>query len=251
MTTHRIPAGYAATAELLQGRIILVTGATRGIGRAAATAFARHGATVILHGRNAKALDTLHSEIKELGPEPAVAVLDLERAQGDEYMALTDAIESRFGRLDGLLLNASLLGDKSPIEHYDIGVWQRVMHVNVNSEFIMIRCLLPLLRQSEDASIVLTTSGVGNKGRAFWGAYSVSKFATEGMAQVLAQELENTNIRVNYLNPGGTRTSMRAHAYPGEDPNTLPAPEEILDTYLYLIGPDSRGVNGQRFDCQG
>jgi len=250
MSTRTVPRGYVPADDVLAGRVILVTGATRGIGRAAAISFAKHGATVLLHGRNARMLDELFAEVKALGPEPAVAVLDLERAQGDQYMALAAEIESRYGRLDGLLLNAGLLGDRSQIEHYDIGVWQRVMHVNVNSQFILIRCLLPLLRQSSDARLVLTTSGVGQKGRSFWGAYCVSKFATEGMAQVLAEELENTRIRVNYVNPGATRTSMRAHAYPGEDPSTLPAPEEILDTYLYLLGPDSRDVNGERFNCQ-
>lgn len=246
----RIPENYAPSDDLFSDRVVLVTGATRGIGKAVAIGLAKHGATVLLHGRNAAVLDQLYEEIRQFAPEPAVAVLDLERAQGDEYMALTHEIESRYGRLDGLLLNAGMLGDRSPIEYYDIGVWQRVMHVNVNTQFILLRCLIPLLKRSADATILLTTSGVGNKGRAFWGAYAVSKFATEGLAQVLAEELENSSVRVNYVNPGATRTRMRAHAYPGEDPLKLPAPEAIVATYLYLLGPDSRGINGQRFDCQ-
>lgn len=245
------PRDYKPAPSLYEGRVVLVTGATSGIGRAAATALASYGATVLLHGRDVRALDALYGELRLIGPEPAVAVLDLERAQGDEYNALTDEIDSRYGRLDGLLLNAGILGDRSPIEHYDIGVWQKVIHVNVNAQFILTRCLLPLLKRSPDASIVFTTSGVGNRGRAYWGAYSVSKFATEGLAEVLADELEGSNVRVNSINPGATRTRMRAGAYPGEDPDTLPAPEEILGTYLYLLGPDSRGINGQRFDCQG
>jgi NAD(P)-dependent dehydrogenase (short-subunit alcohol dehydrogenase family) len=124
------------------------------------------------------------------------------------------------------------------------------MHVNVNAAFILTRCLLPLLRESSDASIVFTTSGVGNRGRAYWGAYAVSKFAIEGLSQVLADELERTNIRVNCINPGRTRTNMRARAYPAEDPQTLRPPESLTPTYLYLLGPDSRGVSNQRIDCQ-
>jgi len=237
---------YRPDPRTFDDRIILVTGATRGIGRAVATALVRQGATVVLHGRNAKALDDLYKELCELGPEPAVAQLDLEHAQGDDYRALTEQIESRYGRLDGLLHNAAILGDRSPIEHYDIGLWQRVVHVNLNTAFILTRCLLPLLRASDDASLVFTSSGVGNEGRAYWGAYSVSKFGIEGLSQILADELENTSIRVNCVDPGRTRTRMRALAYPAEDPQTLPSPEDIASGYLYLLGPDSREISGQR-----
>lgn len=236
---------------MLDGRVILVTGATRGIGRAVATDLVRFGATVILHGRNARALQAAYDELRALGPEPAVAQLDLERAQGPQYQELVDAIESRYGRLDGLLHNAAILGDRSPIEHYDIGIWQRVMHVNANTVFILTRCLLPLLKQSNDASVLFTTSGVGHRGRAFWGAYAASKFAVEGLAQVLADELDNTAIRVNTINPGRTRTQMRALAYPGEDPSTIAAPGEITGPYLYFLGPDGRGKTGLRIDVQG
>ena len=230
-------------------RIILVTGATRGIGKAVATALVKLGATVILHGRREKVLDTLYHELKELGPEPAVAQIDFERAQGDEYQHLTSEIESRYGRLDGLLHNAGILGDRSPIEDYDIGLWQRVLHVNLTAPFILTRCLLPLLKASDDASIVFTTSGVGNKGRAFWGAYAVSKFGTEGLAQVLAAENDTSGIRCNLINPGGTRTDMRRSAFPGEDPDTLPTPEDIVDPYLWLLGRASQGVTGERIDA--
>ncbi len=241
---------YRPAADSLAGRVILVTGATGGIGRAVACALARHGATVLAHGRRARALEELYSELAALGPEPAVAQLDFERAQGPEYQALLETIEERYGKLDGLLHNAGLLGDRSPIEYYDIGLWQRVLHVNLTAPFILTRCLLPLLRASADASVLFTTSGVGNVGRAHWGAYAVSKFGTEGLAQVLAEELDNTPIRVNAINPGATRTNMRARAYPAEDPATLPAPEAITLPYLYLLGPDGRGVRGQRLDAQ-
>jgi NAD(P)-dependent dehydrogenase (short-subunit alcohol dehydrogenase family) len=228
----------------------LVTGATGGIGRAVAEDLVKHGATVLLHGRSAPALEALYQELRQLGPEPAVAQLDFERAQGPEYQALTEQIETRYGRLDGLVHNAGVLGTLSPIEHYDIGLWQRVLHVNVTAPFILTRCLLPLLRQSEDASIVLTTSTVGHKGRAYWGAYSVSKFGVEGLAQVLADELDGTRIRVNTINPGATRTKMRARAYPAEDALALPTPASRTPAYLYLLGSASRGISGQLLECQ-
>ncbi|MFO7287367.1 MAG: YciK family oxidoreductase [Gammaproteobacteria bacterium] len=242
---------YAPRPALLEGRVILITGTTRGIGRALALGAARLGATVLLHGRSKRTLEQLYDEVAAIGPEPAIAQLDFERAQGPEYQHLTEQIESRYGRLDGLVHNAGILGDRSPIEHYDIGKWQRVMHVNVNAPFILTRCLLPLLKASADASLIFTTSGVGNRGRAYWGAYSVSKFATEGLAQILADELERTSVRVNLINPGPTRTDMRAQAYPAEDPETLKRPEEILGPYFFLLGPDSKGVTGKRIDCQG
>lgn len=242
---------YQPVPEHFRDRVILVTGANRGIGKAVATALVRLEATVILHGRRAKVLDALYHELKELGPEPSVAELDLERAQGDAYQQLTSAIETRYGRLDGLLHNAGILGERAAIEDYDIGVWQRVLHVNLTAPFILTRCLFPLLRASDDASIVFTTSGVGNVGRAFWGAYSVSKFGTEGLAEIIADENESNGIRCNLINPGGTRTDMRRNAYPGEDPDTLPRPEDIVLPYLWLLGTASRGVTGTRIDAQG
>ncbi len=250
MKTITIPEDYEPAAGLLDGRVILITGATAGIGKAVATDLVRYGATAILHGRNEKKLQALYEELRQIGPEPAVAQLDLERAQAADYQALIDAIEERYGRLDGLLHNAAILGDRSPIEHYDIGLWQRVIHVNLNTAFILTRCLLPLMRQSADASLAFTTSGVGSEGRAFWGAYSVSKFGTEGLTEILSHELENTPIRVNCINPGATRTNMRRKAYPAEDARNLVAPEHITRPYLYLLGPDSRGITGQRIACQ-
>ena len=241
---------YEPPGDLLAGRVILVTGATAGIGRAVSRDLITHGATVILHGRNANALEALFQEFRDLGPEPVVAQLDFARAQGDAYQELTEKLESRFGRLDGLLHNASMLGDRSPIEHYDIGLWQKVIHVTLNAPFILTRCLMPLLRLSEDASVLFTTSGVGNRGRAYWGAYCVSKFGIEGLAQTPGDELENTRIRVNCINPGGTRTEMRRAAYPAEDPDTLPEPETLTGPYPYLLGPDSRGLNTERIDAQ-
>lgn len=241
---------YEPRQDLLQDRVILVTGATAGIGRTVARALVVHGARVILHGRRPQALEALFQEFRHLGPEPVVAPLDFARAQGDAYQAMLESLESRFGRLDGLVHNAGMLGALSPVEHYDIGLWQTVVHVNLNAPFILTRCLLPLLRRSQDASVLFTTSSVGNRGRAYWGAYCVSKFGIEGLAQTLAEELENTAIRVNCINPGRVRTGMRRAAYPAEDPGTLLPPEAITGPYLYLLGPDSRAVHGERIDAQ-
>lgn len=242
---------YAPPPDRLRGKVILVTGATAGIGRAVAAALIRHGATVVLHGRSERKLEQTYEALKDLGPaEPVCTALDLERAQGADYQQLIDALESRFGRLDGLLHNAAILGTPSPIEHYDIGQWQRVMHVNVNAAFILTRCLIPLLKQSEEAALLFTTSTVGHAGRAYWGAYAASKFAVEGLAQVLADELEHTAIRVNYINPGATRTSMRSRAYPAENPSTLRPPESVTGPYLYLLGPDGRDLHGAYVECQ-
>ena len=240
---------YVPEPDAFAGRVILVTGATSGIGRAVAIELVKHGATALLHGRNEAALEALYQELRTLGPEPAVAQIDFERAQGPEYQALTQQIETRYGRLDGLLHNAGMLGTLSPIEHYDIGLWQRVLLVNLTAPFILTRCLLPLLRRSQDASIVYTTSTVGHKGRAYWGAYAASKFGVEGLAQVLADELSSTAIRVNAINPGATRTKMRARAYPAEDVATLATPESRTRAYLYLLGPASRGASGGLLEC--
>lgn len=243
---------YSAPDNLLKDRIILVTGAGSGIGRAAAIAYAKAGATVILAGRTVSKLEAVYDEIEAAGgPQPAIIPLNMEGAASHDYETLAATIETEFGHLDGLLNNASILGTRTPMEQYDPSIWNQVMQVNVNAQFMLTQALVPLLRLSEDGRIIFTSSGVGRKGKAFWGAYAVSKFATEGMMEVLAQELEGTsNICVNAINPGGTRTAMRAYAYPAEDPETLPTPEDIMPVYLYLMGPDSKTVNGQSLNAQ-
>jgi len=243
---------YTPSPTLLTDRIILITGAGDGIGRAAAKSFAAHGATVILLGRTIKKLETVYDEIEEAGhPQPAIYPMNLEGATPDDYENLANTLATEFGQLNGLLHNASLLGTLTPIEHYVIKRWYQVMQVNLNAPFLLTKACLGLMKRAQDASIVFTSSSVGRKGRAYWGAYAVSKFATEGMMQILANEVEaNTNIRVNSLNPGATRTAMRAAAYPGEDAMTLPPPEAIMPLYLYLMGPDSREINGQALNAQ-
>lgn len=243
---------YSARPDLLKGRIILVTGAGRGIGEAAAKAYAAHGATVLLLGKNEENLDRVYDEIEAAGhPQPAVIPFNLETALPHQYDELAAMVEREFGRLDGLLHNAAIVGPRTPVEQLSGDHFMRVMQVNVNAAFMLTSTLLPLLRLSEDASVIFTSSSVGRKARAYWGAYAVSKFATEGMMQVLADELDGEgNLRCNTINPGATRTDMRAKAYPGENPSVNPLPEAIMPLYLYLMGPDSRGVNGQALNAQ-
>lgn len=243
---------YQAPEQLLKDKTILVTGAGDGIGRAAAKTYAMYGATVILLGKTVEKLEAIYDEIEEAGyPKPAILPLNLDTAVEHNYIEVSNIIEQEFGVLDGLLHNASLLGMRTSLDNYDPVTWEKVMRVNTNAPFYLTQTLLPLLQRSPDASIVFTSSSVGIKGRAFWGAYSVSKFATQGMMEVLADELENTsNIRTNCINPGATRTAMRAMAYPGEHPNSNPTPEQIMPLYLYLMGVDSQGENGKTFNAQ-
>ena len=240
---------YQPNSDLLKDRIILVTGAGDGIGRAAALAFAEHGASVILLGRTVEKLEQLYDDIVAAGcPEPGIVPMDLEKAGQSEITELAQVLIENYGQLDGLLHNASILGERVPFDQYSIEQWQRVMQVNSTAVFVLTRLLMPLLRASKDARVVFTSSSVGETPRAYWGAYSVSKYAMEGFAKLMADELENTsNIRVNILNPGGTRTAMRAKAYPAEDPNALKTPEDLMPLYLYLMGPDSREEHGKTF----
>jgi len=246
------PKTYTYPQDLLQDRIILVTGASDGIGRALAIHAAELGAKVILHGRNIKKLESVYDHIEKLenAPQPSIAVMDLATATSESYRSLADGLEEEFGHLDGLVHNAGILGDRFSIEQYDAVKWQQVMHVNVTAVFALTQVCLPLLKKSDDASVIYTSSGVGRHGRAFWGAYAVSKFATEGLSEVLADEHRHSNLRSNCINPGATRTKMRLEAYPAEDRDALKRPEEILSAYVYLLGPDSTGVTGQSFNAQ-
>jgi len=234
-----------------QGRVVIVTGAGDGIGQAVALALARQGATVGLLGRTLRKLERSYDQIvKTGGPKPALLPFNLETAGAAEYDSLHDALDREFGRVDGLAHIAGILGALSPIDHYDVPTWCKVLHVNLTAAFLLTRTLLPLLRRSGDASIVFTSSGVARRGRAYWGAYSVSKFGTEGLMQVLAHESEGTGIRANSLNPGPVRTAMRLQAFPAEDRNRLVEPAAVTAPYLFLLGPEGRGINGMTFDCQ-
>jgi NAD(P)-dependent dehydrogenase (short-subunit alcohol dehydrogenase family) len=246
------PRAHAAGPAELAGRVIAITGASDGIGRAVALECARRQGQLLLIGRSERKLEAVHAEIAAGGGPPAsIAVLDLERALAQDYDALAAAVLERYGRLDGLLHNAAILGTLSPIEHYDVPTWCRVMHVNLTAAFALTQVLLPALKNSADAAVLFTTSAVGRRGRAYWGAYAASKFAVEGLAQVLAAELEGISaIRVNVVNPGRTRTAMRRQAYPAEDIERVPPPAAVTAAYLALLGPASRGVTGGSFDAQ-
>lgn len=243
---------YEAPENLLKDKVILVTGAGDGIGKAASLNFAKFGAHVILLGRTTKKLEQVYDEIETLGyPQAAIVPINLDTAVEHDYIELANTIEAEFGRLDGILHNASILGDRTGLANYEPSTFEQVMRVNVNSQFLLNQALIPLLTKAEQASIVFTTSSVGRKAKAYWGAYAVSKFATEAMMQLLAEEFENTcNIRVNAINPGATSTNMRAKAYPAENPATIATPLSIMPLYLYLMGQDSLNVNGQSIDAQ-
>ncbi len=242
---------YSAPNLLLKDKTILITGAGDGIGKSAALHYAKLGATIILLGRTVKKLEAVYDQIIDCGgPQPAIVPLDLKGATRQHYKDMAATIENQFGKLDGVLFNASILGHLEPFKQISEDMFNEVMQVNVTSQFNMIQALLKVLEKAPSASVIFTTSTVGSKGRAFWGSYSISKFATEGMMQVLADEYANSNLRFNCINPGGTRTNMRAKAFPAEDPSTLKTADEIMPLYCYLMGEDSSEENGKTFLAQ-
>lgn len=239
---------YLAPANLLQDKIILVTGAGDGIGKAAAMAYAKHGATVILLGRTTQKLEKVYDEIiSARGVQPAIYPMNLEGASPKDYADLANTIENEFGALHGLLHNAAMFGAASPVQHHDIELWYKVMQINVNAPFLMTRALLPLLIRTPDSRLVFTTD---DKTRAYWGAYGTSKAAINGLMKILADELDTEHpVRVNAINPGVVRTRLRARAFPGENPNTLRTPDEIMAAYLYVMGKDC-DKNGEIIQAQ-
>ena len=243
---------YEPPPKLLDGRVVLVTGASRGIGRAVSSAAAVAGAQTVLLARSVGSMEALAEELGAAGYfEPGIIPADLESARGVDYAEIGRLVSARYGRLDNLVLNAGVLGEMAPLASYDPDTWARVFQVNLHSQFLLLQALLPLLEKSDNGSIIFTSSGVGRKGRATWGAYAASKFATEGMMQTLAGELDGSGrVRVNSLNPGRLRTEMRAQAYPAEDPASLRRPEEIVNAYLFLLGRDSIDVHGLSLDAQ-
>lgn len=241
---------YQPSKNLLAGKTIAVTGAGDGIGRTMALAYAEYGATVILLGRTVEKLEKVYDEIEAAGgAQPAIFPIDLVTADETLYTGLAQSINENFDHLDGLLHNAALLGDRTPISRYKLSTWNELIQVNITAPFLLTQKLLPCLQKGEQASIIFTGSSVGYQGRAYWGAYAMTKAANENMMQTLADELEDTShIRVNSINPGATRTPMRALAYPAENPETVKTPEDLITLYLYLMGKDSIGTSGQQFD---
>ncbi len=243
---------YTAPEKLLDNRIILVTGAGDGIGKVAAKTYARHGATVILLGKTLEKLEAVYDDIeKNNDAQPAIYPINLESATGKDFEDMQQALDKEFGRLDGILHNAALLGSLMPIAQYDMEHWSKVMQINLNAPYMITRMCIPLLSKSEHASVLFTSDDVGIKGKAYWGAYAISKAAGDNMMQILADEMEvNSNIRFNSINPGTVATTMHAKAYPGLDPSQLTKPDDIMNAYLYLMGDDSKEINGQIINAQ-
>jgi NAD(P)-dependent dehydrogenase (short-subunit alcohol dehydrogenase family) len=232
--------------DCLQNKVILVTGAGDGIGRAVAKALAEHQATIILLSKTIPRLENIYDDIEQSGlPVPAIFPMDLSGITEHDVEALIDSISDTFGRLDGIIHNAAHFEALTPFTETPVELWGKTMQVNVNSPFMITKAAIPLMKKSEQASIIFTTDDVSKKGKAYWGAFCASKFAVEGMAQVLSEELENTTIRVNCLNPGQLRTKMMYRLYPGETANQFPQPESVTPAYVYLMSENSNAVHGK------
>jgi len=247
MSSHAIPENYSASPDLLKDRVILVTGAGDGIGRAVANEYAKYGATVILTGKTVQKLEAVYDEITTAGDtEPVIFPLDLSTAGSEEFNGLAGGIAQELGRLDGILHNAAELGALTPIDHYPEDLLQRVLKVNLQAPIQITQACLPLLRQSDDAAILFSSTNEYEKTSAYWGAYGVSKQGLDAFMLILADELENnTHIRVNAIDPGPVRSRLRNLAYPAEDPSTLRTPADVASAYLYMMGADSKALNGQ------
>ena len=248
----KIPTNFRPQENCLKDKIILITGTGDGIGATAAKTFAKYGATIILLSKTEKKIVAINDEIVDAGyPQPAIIPLNLEVATAEDYAGLAHSIEAEFGHLDGLIHNAAMFEGLSPITQFDNTLWNRIVQVNLHAPFLLSQAMIPLLNKSKSASMVFTSSGVAHQGRAYWNAYGVTKAAGDNLMEMLADELElNSPIRVNSIDPGRVRTRMRALAFPGEDPMTVPAPEEIMDSYIYLMSDESKEVNGKIISCK-
>jgi NAD(P)-dependent dehydrogenase (short-subunit alcohol dehydrogenase family) len=235
-------------AHRLDGKVALVTGGSRGIGRAIAAAYARAGARVYICGRNKDDVGTAVRELQASGGAVDGETADVGSVE-DVKRAVRGATR-RFGTIDVLVNNASIVGPRVTIAEYPDPAWEEVLRINLSGVFFLCREVLQLMLARRSGSIINVTSGVGRKGKARWGAYAVSKAGLECLTQVLADEVKDSGIRVNAVNPAATRTAMRAHAYPQEDPLTLPKPEEIIGIFLYLASEASAGVSGQSLDAR-
>ena len=238
--------------NLLEGKKIVISGAGSGIGRQIARTYAEFGADLILLSKSIEKLESIYEEINQItSGSVMIQPINFKNADEKNYQKIVGAIKEEYSQIDGLVNNAGILGEKKPLEQYSYSVWRDVLKVNLDASFLITKNLIPLLKESSSSSIIFTSSGVGRKGRAYWGAYSISKFATEAMMQILFDELQNTtSIRVNCINPGAVRTKMRESAYPAEDPKSNPSAIEIMNPYLYLISDLSKNINGQSIDAQ-
>ncbi len=242
---------YVAGDDLLQDRVILVTGAGQGIGRVAALNYAACGATVILHGRNVEKLEQVYDEIEALNKAHAIIYqFDLESAEDDVFQSVAEGIAQQLGRLDGILHNAAFLYELSPLEHQTLNQWQVMLQVNLMAPFALTRACLPLLKAAPDSSVVMTSSTSGHQPTAYWGGFAVAKAGVEALVKIQAEEWEAfPNMRINTLIPGVVNSPQRAKTHPGEEKSSLIQAEEIMPSYLYLMSPDSKGTNGQVILC--
>ncbi len=238
--------------KFLENRNVLITGASDGIGKTCAQTFASYGANLVLLGRSQEKLESLYDELEQTAPgRVIIQPMDFAVAEADDYKMLAEHMTEQLPALDVLIHNAAILGARSPIEHYPDSDWEALMKVNVNAAFYLTKAVLPLLAAAENARVLFTSSSVGRTGRAYWGAYAVSKFAVEGLMQTLADELATTsNIRVNSINPGGTRTAMRQAAYPAENPDSQPSPETLMPVYLYMLSEEADSIHGQAINVR-
>jgi NAD(P)-dependent dehydrogenase (short-subunit alcohol dehydrogenase family) len=242
---------YRAAPDLLRERVILVTGAGQGIGRVAALAFAAHGATVILHGREVSKLESVYDQIDAAGgPQPTILPLDLATARDRDFENMALAIESQLKRLDGILHNASHLADPSPLDNQRLDEWLLLLRVNLAAPFALTRACSYLLRAASDASVIFTSETHALEPAAYWGGFAVAKSGLMALVKIQAQEWEGrSNLRVNLLVPGPVDSPQRQRTHPGELPTSRPRPEKLMPAYLYLIGPDSRGMSGEALYC--
>lgn len=233
----------------LGGKVALITGGSRGIGKAVAAAYAQAGAAVFLCGRNEGNVKQAIADINSTDGRASGCAGDVGKIE--DVRRIVQSTITQFGGIDVLVNNASLLGPRVPIADYPVEAWEEVLRVNLTGIFLMSREVLEkMMIPKRQGSIINVSSGVGRIGKARWGAYGASKFGVEGLTQGLAEEIKDLGIRVNAVNPGPTRTEMRALAYPDEDPLTLPAPEDVVPVFVYLASEDSRNVTGQSFDAQ-
>ncbi|WP_428087375.1 YciK family oxidoreductase [Candidatus Thioglobus sp.] len=247
----KISTNYPITQGELEGRVVLVTGANRGFGRAMTLDLAKAGASVIMLGRDLGSLETTYDEVVDAGfKEPILYPLDLEGATPEHYQQLQADVLDSFGKLDGLIHNAGIIGTMMPIEQYDLKLWYSTMQINVNAPFMLTQCLIPALNKSADGRILFLSSSVGRDARAYWGAYGVSKFAIEGLSKTLSEELEKTNIKTNTLDPGRIRTKMRQIAYPAENVENNPTPESLAPAIVYLMSEKSKPLNGEQLTLE-
>ncbi|HAO70057.1 MAG TPA: YciK family oxidoreductase [Gammaproteobacteria bacterium] len=246
-----ISTDYNITKNELKDKVVLVTGANRGFGRAMTFDLAKAGATVIMLGRDLGSLETTYDEVVDAGyQEPVLYPLDLEGATPEHYEQLQANLLEHFGQLDGLIHNAGIIGTMMPIEQYDIKLWYSTMQINVNAPFMLTQFLIPVLNKSDDARVLFLSSSVGRDARAYWGAYGVSKFAIEGLSKTLSEELEKTNIKVNSLDPKRMRTKMRQIAYPAENTEKNPLPETMSPAIVYLMGESAKALNGEQLTLE-